>query len=538
MALQLTIIKFPPGIALGEDRRTLSAAGARIGRGQDNDWVLNDPERFLSSKHCQVVQEGESYYLVDLSTNGTFVNGSSEPLGRGKRVALNDGDSFDVGEYRFKVNVTGAAMGFPDDPFKDSPSQLASGKASPFGDSKDVNNNIFMSNQYGGEINDIAPDEFKVTDPLQAIDNAQKVNNSFADPLAESGSPFGNPSSADNNKLVDDFDLGGEAEGSSRGSQHEGQNRLTDALDWPQAKPEAGLLPDDWGEDISILNASAQPSRRTSESPAENRFLPDDDSLILNKQARPVAPGRRQKQAITPPAPRPKAAARERTPPPAPPPVMAPPSAPTPRPSNAKPPSATEVGSLIGALGIDQSGLSEEQLNEINATVGVMMRETLEGLMQILRSRASIKNEFRINITTIQPVENNPIKFSANVDEIIELMFVRRTRAYKEPVEAMRESFNTIADHQLAMIAGIRSAFRAALGKFDPIILQEEFKQTGTRRSGIFKGSMWNAYEEYYQGLVNDMERSFHELFGDEFVHAYEDQLRKLALARKRDAKR
>src|SRR5690606_30699988 len=100
--------------------------------------------------------------------------------------------------------------------------------------------------------------------------------------------------------------------------------------------------------------------------------------------------------------------------------------------------------------------------------------------------RASIKNEFRINITTIQPVENNPIKFSANVDEMIELMFLRRSKAYKAPLDAVRESFNTIADHQLAVIAGIRSAFRSALGKFDPLILEEEFKQKG--KSSVLPG--------------------------------------------------
>lgn len=193
--------------------------------------------------------------------------------------------------------------------------------------------------------------------------------------------------------------------------------------------------------------------------------------------------------------------------------------------------------SLVDALGLADTPLSDDQIREIHGTVGTMMRETVEGLMQILRSRASIKNEFRMNVTTIQPQENNPIKFSANVDEVMELMFVRRSQAYKEPVASIQETCQSIADHQVAVIAGIHSAFRAAMAKFDPLILEEEFKQSG--KAGVLpslsKGKYWSAYQDYYQSVVNNMDQSFRELFGDEFVSAYEDQLRKLASARKRD---
>ena len=164
-----------------------------------------------------------------------------------------------------------------------------------------------------------------------------------------------------------------------------------------------------------------------------------------------------------------------------------------------------------------------------------MLREALTGLIQVLRSRASIKNEFRMNVTTIQPVENNPVKFSANADEALELMFPRRSRAYKPPVAAIQESFDSIADHQVAVIAGIRSAFRALLTEFDPQNLEERFEQAG--KGGLFgmtHAKRWRAFEAHYRDLTNNLERSFQELFGDEFVQAYEDQLRQLAALRKR----
>ena len=54
-------------------RWTLNRDVVRIGRGADNDIVLNDRE--VSRNHAEVRLEGDDYILTDLgSTNGTFVN--------------------------------------------------------------------------------------------------------------------------------------------------------------------------------------------------------------------------------------------------------------------------------------------------------------------------------------------------------------------------------------------------------------------------------------------------------------------------------
>jgi pSer/pThr/pTyr-binding forkhead associated (FHA) protein len=44
-----------------------------VGRGPDNDVVINNPA--VSSNHCKITLEGETYYVEDMdSTNGTYVN--------------------------------------------------------------------------------------------------------------------------------------------------------------------------------------------------------------------------------------------------------------------------------------------------------------------------------------------------------------------------------------------------------------------------------------------------------------------------------
>lgn len=514
MALQLTIIKFPPGTVLAEDRKSFGPQGGVIGRGVDNDWVLSDPERFLSSKHCQVTAEGNRYFLTDLSTNGTFLNGSAEPLGRGSRVALNDGDYFDVGEYRFQVALGKEAA----DPFSTSP--FSTGTS--FADKDPFATGSYAFGQASSSesiFQDIAPDSMKITDPLVALDNANKsagVGGAFKerDPFAD---PFG-----------------------SIGSQEDSADLLSESIAWPEAKETGSLLPEDWADDISLIGG-----RQSKPAPYS---LTNDDSLIKSKprpQAEPLKEKARPRSDVMQSSPNPQLTGRNT--------VKEPPTSTSamPRPGRApETPAPVKRGvsagtasagtldrTLLEALGLGDANLSDDEIREIHHTVGLMMRETLEGLMQVLRARTSIKNEFRINITTIQPVENNPIKFSVSVDEVMDIMFVRKTRAYKAPLDAVQESFHSIADHQLAMIAGIRSAFRSSLSRFDPERLEEEFKLGGKGGilPGVLKGRLWSAYQGYYQKMVNDMERSFQELFGDEFVQAYEDQMRKLASARKRE---
>jgi pSer/pThr/pTyr-binding forkhead associated (FHA) protein len=60
---------------LGGRRFEISEQPLTIGRGADNQIVLNDTA--ISTNHCHLVQEGEVCRLVDLdSTNGTLLNDS------------------------------------------------------------------------------------------------------------------------------------------------------------------------------------------------------------------------------------------------------------------------------------------------------------------------------------------------------------------------------------------------------------------------------------------------------------------------------
>jgi len=79
--------------------------GIDIGRGAHLDWTLPDPTRYISSKHCEVRYKDGGYWLHDVSTNGTFLNGADHRMHAPHR--LRNGDRFTVGHYIVAVTLEG-----------------------------------------------------------------------------------------------------------------------------------------------------------------------------------------------------------------------------------------------------------------------------------------------------------------------------------------------------------------------------------------------------------------------------------------------
>ncbi|SMF29899.1 FHA domain protein [Alteromonadaceae bacterium Bs31] len=513
MVLKVEITQSPAGANVNQSSQTFSEQGGSIGRGEDNTWILQDPDKFLSSRHCELTSESGLYYLTDTSTNGTFLNGAAEPIGRGNRVPLNQGDVFELGDYKFSVSMEGLG-----DPFTSAPADPFSVPASPFDAPEPAPlapANDFFSSAPG--LNVGSPLESAETDPLAALDKVAPM----PDPFTAPSDPF----SGESLPAAESFPYG------QNSFNEGGGDPLAASFEAPRPSA-AGAIPEDWEEDEDWLNGGASerapvqppvaPPPAPTPRPRRPKAPPQQPSLnstgLSNTGSFELEPRRdiSQPHAVTPKRkPRASAAAArtERSP----------------TGAHAK------LGKLlVEAMGMDAKALSAEEHIEITEQVGELMPVIVQGMMNILRSRASIKNEFRMSVTTIQPVENNPLKFSADTQEALENMFVRKSRAYKGPVEAFSESFDAIAEHQVAIIAGIRAAFESMLGQFNPESLEHQFDKhsKGVSIPGMQKARYWGQYAEHYESVIDNMEQSFQSLFGDEFVRAYEDQLFKLVAAR------
>ena len=103
MPLTLKIVSKQRHILGADSTRVFSVHGGSIGRAPDNDWVLPDPDRYISGHHAAIDYRGGAYYLRDNSTNGVYVNQSDQPVGRGAPIRLYDGDELRMGDYVFEV---------------------------------------------------------------------------------------------------------------------------------------------------------------------------------------------------------------------------------------------------------------------------------------------------------------------------------------------------------------------------------------------------------------------------------------------------
>lgn len=283
---------------------------------------------------------------------------------------------------------------------------------------------------------------------------------------------------------------------------------------------------------ISPLSSHYHPPAPVPVPPPSDPFaapnasaIPEDydplrsDSQIIRSQPRaapPPTPVPAPPVAVTPPA-----AVRRDTPP------------------SRRPQTAASGDDTLRAV-LEGAGLhSVEVTPELARNFGAILRVVVQGVMDVLQARQRIKEEFRMRATTFKPKENNPLKFSANVDDALHNLLVKRNEAYFEPVRAFEDAFDDVRNHQMAMLAGVRAAFEAMLAEFEPDRLQEEFDRQprkGALISMPAKLRYWEMYREKVHEIFKDADTSFRELFGDEFARAYERQLEQLK-ARDRGAR-
>ncbi len=82
MSLMLTVLRCPD--AVPPETREVTGGEFAIGRGRDNDWVLADPDKHLSKRHCVIAFRSGAWQLADTSSNGTFLNRDGDPIGAGR----------------------------------------------------------------------------------------------------------------------------------------------------------------------------------------------------------------------------------------------------------------------------------------------------------------------------------------------------------------------------------------------------------------------------------------------------------------------
>jgi len=186
---------------------------------------------------------------------------------------------------------------------------------------------------------------------------------------------------------------------------------------------------------------------------------------------------------------------------------------------------------LLTSAGLDPSTVPAADDKALLQKAGQLLREVTVGLNDVLRNRTELKDRFRLSQTTIQPGENNPLKFSASAEEALRNLLRDDSNEYLPAVEAVREAFRDIKMHQAAVLVAMRSAFDDFLDRLDPVELTEKFDR-GLKRGALLgaanKMKYWELYGELYQVMTHKPDGPFPHLFSEEFARAYEAEIERL----------
>ena len=391
MPLTIKIISEHRDLVGDDDVREFHEEGGTIGRSLQNDWILPDPDRYISGRHATIDYKGGMYYLADTSSNGVYLNGEREPVGKGNPRRLFDGDQIRMGDFEFDVRIDkGESLVMP---LEEEPSSISS-------------------------------DGFE-----QFVDEE----------VLESGM-----------ELLDEEEITGDDEFQSALFGREQK----------KADPEPEF------EEPQILVLPA------------NDATADDDSAIDDSMD------------VT---------------------------------------AEDLFDSFLDGLGISRVELHPAvNRPELMMTAGVVLREFVEGTTRLLASRASLKNAFRLDQTTLLPRHNNPLKFSENSGDLVKQLLIGDEGEYLGARDAVREACQDLLNHQNAFLDAMNSAFIEFADRFDPEELREGFDGTlgGGKLFGFRnKWKYWDLYCDRYPIMTEKGDGRFPQMFGEEFVNAYERQV-------------
>lgn len=516
-----------------------------IGRNTYLDWTLPDEQRLVSGKHCEIHYRDGSYWIVDVSTNGTFLNGSDKRLTEPWR--LRTGDRLGIGDYLVSVLVEDERT----EPVRPEPRLSHSGPDAP---------------PAGASLWDVPDGDAAVPDPpevrrirasrpvradmLDWVADLPTLDRTAAEPAAAADLSVPPPASTDDR---------GDGEGVAQapmppvGTWQAAADDPADRTGLSSPRAEMDTPPDAWSIPISapsetpsvttlerpvvvpILAAVAVPAQPVSPDPTETTMAPERDRAAAGFRAdsdelpdfaatpavQPVAteailrrPGQDAPFSGDPDlvhrsVPEGRAGApgasltlqagqpgRAVSPPPG--------AAPALERSARSPEAALPAGAtvttgqenlagdgaaldrllvaLAAELGIPVHRIAGQSPEELGHRLGRFMRLSVGGLHELLRARASSRGYLRAGAgTMVQAVGNNPLKFMPTTEAAIDLLLGPPSASYLDIDATLNESFHDLGAHQVALYSAMQKAVQRLLSDLEPAAIEAE----GEGRAGF-----------------------------------------------------
>jgi type VI secretion system protein ImpI len=524
MSLVLTITNVPNLPDGGPISLTVRGErGVDIGRHPHLDWTLPDPDRIISGKHCEVRWREGGYWLHDVSTNGTFLNGSGRRMTGAHR--LRDGDKLSIGRYIVAVALDGPeARSRPDV----APARVVHDAADPWSFSSDPppaidprDLRVAPPRPAGADFLDWAADAPPVEParrPMRAEPRGGEEARAWTPPAA---APFDAAA--------------GRSGPASRPPSAEGWDD-----DWaprpspapapepaPRPQPRRPALEEPFSD---LVRAAMPPPRAELWGQSEWRASP-----AVSSSEPPAAPAA---QAASPGADLAEAPIVSAAP------VRiieqgaplqlgrASPSVSPSSSQDAGAPARDEDGTdaflrrMARAAGVPEQALARRSWEEAADEWGALLRIVTEEVMRLMAARFEARRIARSsNQTQIQAIDNNPLKFSPTPDDALRLLFGPPTRGYLRAGRAFSASFDDLKRHQLVMFRAMQEAMKMLMEDMSPEAVEAslgEERGLASLMSGSRKARAWEIYAARWKAKAMRQEDGMLGAFMLYFSQAYD----------------
>jgi FHA domain-containing protein len=194
--------------------------------------------------------------------------------------------------------------------------------------------------------------------------------------------------------------------------------------------------------------------------------------------------------------------------------------------------SATDAfAALYTGLGIPMPAPVNRSAEQLEL-IGSLLRKAIEGTLSLLATRAVAKRELGAGATQAQARQNNPLKFSPDGQAALTHLLGPAQPGFVEPLAALADAFGDLRAHELAVLAGMRSALDEVLSRFDPATLEQRLAPKGLWENllpGNREAKLWTQFGAQHAQILREAEDDFDSLFGRAFREAYEMQLAEIA---------
>lgn len=509
----------PPGQYF--DKRQLDAGDIVVGRSaKDCDLVLPDEDGWVSRKHCTISAAGLELYVVDTgSKNGVALNQPSSRISPNLAVPVRPNDRLLIGNFVVTIatEATAAAMHMvpaPPPPLPSSGSGLAGDN--PFGSAPDP---IWDGDPMGSEMHEFlrgSLDDFLAPPAGAALIPERESDFGFADPL---GQAFSKPIMADMQPPPADFgipadwdrmigDLSGapadpfgtpaaDGFGAPGLDPFAGAGAGADAFAPPPppvSGPAAFDDPFDMPAGTGFAGADLMADAPAPAAGAMGAFL--DDPAPAAAPAAPAAPATPAAAAQAPAAQ-----------------------------SNAAPAGAGWDAFMEGAgLAAGELRLAPDAMRKL----GVLYRQVVLGMSDLMQDRAQFKDEFRVERTQLSIGKNNPLKHLPPLDAA-KIMLGDPLPGFQGAEDALKSAFEDLKKHQLAMLAGVQRALTEVFSKLSPAEIEKMIEKAGSgKKMGRFSrgADRWSVYATVFEALRRDATSNANGVMSVAFREGYEAYLK------------